>query len=137
MGEQLVPHLDDLPFGFVGKGEQSSLKVLLALNRKVQDAHIVLVEEPENHLSFTNLNQLVSKIGEKCKDKQVFITTHSSYVLNKLGLDSLVLLTPTTGLRLTDLPQARSTTSRSCLATTPCGWCSRRRSSSSRAHLTN
>ncbi|ABL79346.1 MULTISPECIES: AAA family ATPase [unclassified Nocardioides] len=100
----LVPHLDDLPFGFVGKGEQSSLKVLLALNRKVQDAHIVLVEEPENHLSFTNLNQLVAKISEKCKDKQVFITTHSSYVLNKLGLDSLFLLTPRTGLRLTDLP---------------------------------
>lgn len=100
----LVPHLDDLPFGFVGKGEQSSLKVLLALNRKVQDAHIVLVEEPENHLSFTNLNRLISKVGDKCKDKQVFITTHSSYVLNKLGLDSLVLLTPTAGLRPTDLP---------------------------------
>lgn len=99
----LVPHLDDLPFGFVGKGEQSSLKILLAMNRRVEDAHVILVEEPENHLSFTNLSQLVYKIGDKCKDKQVFITTHSSYVLNKLGLGNLVLLAPTTGIRLTDL----------------------------------
>lgn len=99
----LVPHLDDLPFGFVGKGEQSALKILLAMNRKVDDAHIVLVEEPENHLSFSSLNQLVTKIGAKCKDKQVFITTHSSYVLNKLGLSGLVLLRPTDGLRLTAL----------------------------------
>ncbi|EKX60671.1 ATP-dependent nuclease [Streptomyces ipomoeae] len=51
----IVPHLDDLPFQFVGKGEQSTLKILLALNKRVDDAHIVLVEEPENHLSFPNL----------------------------------------------------------------------------------
>ena len=29
----LVPHLDHLPFQCVGKGEQSSLKIMLALNR--------------------------------------------------------------------------------------------------------
>ncbi|RFS84138.1 ATP-dependent endonuclease [Actinomadura spongiicola] len=100
----IVPHLDDLPFQYVGKGEQSTLKVLLALNRHVEDAHIVLVEEPENHLSFPNLGKLVKKIGDKCKGKQVFITTHSSYVLNKLGLENLVLLSPTTGFRLDSLP---------------------------------
>ncbi|MGW0821965.1 ATP-dependent nuclease [Streptomyces sp. NPDC002845] len=100
----IVPHLDDLPFQYVGKGEQSTLKILLALNRKVEEAHIVLVEEPENHLSFPNLGKLVNKIGEKCKEKQVFITTHSSYVLNKLGLEKLVLLSPTEGFRLDSLP---------------------------------
>lgn len=100
----LVPHLDDLPFTNVGKGEQSRLKILLALNRKVADAHIVLIEEPENHLSHTNLNILVGKIAEKCAGKQVFITTHSSYVLNKLGLGKLVLLSPTAAMRLDNLP---------------------------------
>jgi putative ATP-dependent endonuclease of the OLD family len=82
----LVPHLDDLPFTFVGKGEQSSLKILLALNRKVDAAHIVLVEEPENHLSFSRMNILIRKILEKCDGRQVLAATHSSYVLNKLGL---------------------------------------------------
>ncbi|MEH0417270.1 ATP-dependent nuclease [Streptomyces sp. B21-083] len=100
----IVPHLDDLPFQFVGKGEQSTLKILLALNKKVDDAHIVLVEEPEKHLSFSNLGKLVKKISDKCEGKQVFITTHSSYVLNKLGLEKLVLLSATEGFRLDSLP---------------------------------
>jgi len=99
----LVPHLDDMPFTFVGKGEQSSLKILLALNRRVQDAHVVLVEEPENHLSFTRMNILIGKVLKKCEDRQVLVTTHSSYVLNKLGLKQLVLLTDTGGLRLSGL----------------------------------
>jgi len=99
----LVPHLDDLPFTFVGKGEQSSLKILLALNRRVDDAHVILVEEPENHLSFTRMNVLIAKILKKCENRQVLVTTHSSYVLNKLGLKQLVLLTETGGLRLSGL----------------------------------
>lgn len=100
----IVPHLDDLPVQYVGKGEQSTLKILLALNKKVEDAHVVLVEEPENHLSFPNLGKLVRKITEKCQGKQVFVTTHSSYVLNKLGLEKLVLLSPSQGYRLDYLP---------------------------------
>lgn len=99
----LVPHLDDLPFTLIGKGEQSSLKILLALNRRIDDAHIILVEEPENHLSFARMNVLIGKILRKCEDRQVLITTHSSYVLNKLGLEQLVLLTETGGLRLSGL----------------------------------
>lgn len=100
----IVPHLDDLPFQYVGKGEQSTLKILLALNKHVEEAHVVLVEEPENHLSFPNLGKLIHKISAKCKDKQVFITTHSSYVLNKLGLENLVLLSAEQGHRMTSLP---------------------------------
>lgn len=100
----LAAHLDELPFQFVGKGEQSTLKILLALNRRIDDTHIVLIEEPENHLSFSTLNILVSKIKEKCKDKQVIITTHNSYVLNKLGLENLILLNSTSGIGIRDLP---------------------------------
>lgn len=100
----LVPHLDDLPFDYVGKGEQNCLKILLALNRKLTDADILLIEEPENHVSFSTMNQLIAKIADKCKDKQVLITTHSSYVLNKLGLDSLILISPQHGLHIRNLP---------------------------------
>ncbi|MGX4657907.1 ATP-dependent nuclease [Micromonospora sp. SCSIO 07396] len=99
----LVPHLDELPFPYVGKGEQSSLKILLALTEKIADTHVVLIEEPENHLSFSSLNQLVHKINEKCAGKQVLATTHSAFILNKLGLDELILLTNTGGQRITDL----------------------------------
>lgn len=100
----LVPHLDDLPFQFVGHGSQNILKILLALNRSVEASQVVLIEEPENHLSPASLNGLVGKIAERCADKQVLIATHSSYVLNKLGLDRLVLLADQSSTRLTDLP---------------------------------
>jgi putative ATP-dependent endonuclease of the OLD family len=100
----LVPHLDDLPCQFVGGGAQNMLKVLLALNRTADACHVVLIEEPENHQSPASLNTLVAKIADRCEGKQVLVTTHSSFVLNKLGLDRLVLLSHSTGLRLTDLP---------------------------------
>jgi hypothetical protein len=100
----IVPHLDDLPYHYAGKGEQSTLKILLALDRREEETRVVLVEEPENHLSFTNLGRLVKKIGDRCAEQQVFITTHSSFVLNKLGLDRLVLLTGASGFGLADLP---------------------------------
>lgn len=88
----LIPHLDELPFHLIGKGEQNALKVMLALERKAGESQVILIEEPENHLSYSSMNVLVSKIREKCTGKQVIITTHSAYVLNKLGLESLVLL---------------------------------------------
>lgn len=100
----LVPHLDDLPFQLTGSGEQAALKIMLALNRKADDSHVILIEEPENHLSFSSLNALMGKIARRCDGKQVLVTTHSSYVLNKLGLGNLILLTPDGGTRITDLP---------------------------------
>jgi len=100
----LVPHLDDLPFDYIGKGEQNCLKILLALNKeRTAEAYILLVEEPENHVSFSTMNRLVAKIGSKCEGAQVLVTTHSSYVLNKLGLDNLILVSSKWGLRIQDL----------------------------------
>lgn len=101
----LVAHLDGLPYQYVGDGEATTLKILLALNRGALETQVILIEEPENHLSFSSLNMLISKIDEKCKGKQVIITTHSSFVLNKLGLGNLVLLSATSGIRIGDLPQ--------------------------------
>jgi putative ATP-dependent endonuclease of the OLD family len=100
----LVPHLDDIPFQLVGSGEQSSLKIMLALNRRAEDSHVILVEEPENHLSFSSLNILMEKIAKRCAGKQVLVTTHSSYVLNKLGLGNLMLLTSDGAVDLTQMP---------------------------------
>jgi predicted ATPase len=100
----LVPHLDELPFQYVGDGSQSALKILLALERTADESQVVLVEEPENHLSPASLNALVHRIAERCDGKQVLVSTHSSYVLNKLGLDSLVLLHDGKNMRLKDVP---------------------------------
>lgn len=100
----LSPHLDRLPFHFSGLGEQNRLKILIALARKVEQSHVILIEEPENHLSFPNLNILVDRIAMQSGDRQVIIATHSSFVVNKLGLSQLKLLGNGRVSKLTDLP---------------------------------
>lgn len=100
----LTPHLNDVPVQFVGKGEQHFLKIMFALDREASACHVVLVEEPENHLAFGYLNVLLRRIDEKCAGRQVFITTHSAFVLNKLGLDRTILLGGGGPSFLTELP---------------------------------
>jgi putative ATP-dependent endonuclease of the OLD family len=102
----LIPHLDGLPFQLIGKGEQNALKIMLALEHKASDSNIILIEEPENHLSFSSMNKLISKIREKCGGKQIIITTHSGYVLNKLGIENLILLYGNDTTTLKNLPNA-------------------------------
>jgi putative ATP-dependent endonuclease of OLD family len=86
----VMPHLDDVPLPLVGKGEQNSVKIKLALEASA-DSHIVLIEEAENHLSHSNLNGLIEHIDKGRGDRQLLITTHSSFVLNKLGIESVLM----------------------------------------------
>lgn len=86
-------YLDDVPFQHIGKGEQCIVKTKLALNhKKSQEANLLLLEEPENHLSHTKLNSLVSYMKDSQDKKQIIISTHSSFVANKLGLESLIMM---------------------------------------------
>ncbi|MCW5588089.1 MAG: AAA family ATPase [Legionellales bacterium] len=101
----LMTYLDEVPFHYVGKGEQCIVKTKLALgHKKAQEANILLIEEPENHLSHTRLNQLISEIN-KDNEKQIIISTHSSFVANKLGLENLVLLNNQENFSLNDLTE--------------------------------
>src|SRR5690606_31815737 len=36
--------------------------------------------------------ELINSVKNSCNDKQIVVTTHSSFVANKLGLDSLIML---------------------------------------------
>ncbi|KAF5431068.1 putative ATP-dependent endonuclease of the OLD family [Candidatus Methanophagaceae archaeon] len=100
----LITYLDDVPFHYIGKGEQCIVKTELALaHKKSKEASIILIEEPENHLAHSKLNQFVHSIKEHCEDKQIIISTHNSFVANKLGLDNLILLNDSKTTRLNDL----------------------------------
>ncbi|MED1746655.1 ATP-dependent nuclease [Brevibacillus borstelensis] len=100
----LMTYLDDVPFHQIGKGEQCIVKTELALgHKKTKEATIILIEEPENHLSHSRLNQFIHRIEKSQQDKQIIISTHSSFVANKLGLDNLILLNDKRSLRLNDL----------------------------------
>ncbi|MEI4482622.1 MULTISPECIES: ATP-dependent nuclease [unclassified Phyllobacterium] len=100
----LMTYIEDVPFHYIGKGEQCIVKTRLALSsRKNREATVLLIEEPENHLSHSKLNQLISDISTDKSGKQVIITTHSSFVANKLGLDHLILLREAKVTRIKDL----------------------------------
>jgi hypothetical protein len=89
----VVPHVDDVPFGMVGQGQQAAVKISLAVARRAEDARVVMIEEPENHQSHTHLNLLIDNVMRLAGDEQqVFLTTHSSFVLNRLGLGGLVFV---------------------------------------------
>lgn len=87
----VTAHLDDLPFDCAGKGEQCRIQLRLAIAGAAK-SRVLLIEEPENHLSHSNLNMLMDEIRQDCADRQVIITTHSAFVLNKLGIDNLRLV---------------------------------------------
>lgn len=103
----LMTYFDNVPFHHIGKGEQCIVKTNLALSHnKSQEANILLLEEPENHLSHTKLNQLIHGIKSGDNDKQIIISTHSSFVANKLGLKNLILLNNNETVKLDDLQES-------------------------------
>lgn len=103
-----MTYIEDVPFHYVGKGEQCIVKTRLALSsKKNRGATVLLIEEPENHLSHSKLNQLISDISTDRSGKQVIMTTHSSFVANKLGLDHLILLREAKVTWIKDLDASR------------------------------
>lgn len=98
----IMPHLDEIPLPLVGKGEQNSVKIKLAMETSAK-SNIILIEEAENHLSYASLNELVSHISANAGSRQIFITTHSSFVLNKLGVESVLLFQRGDNIRISEL----------------------------------
>ncbi len=84
--------VDSINFSLIGKGEQNKIQIKLAIQNKAENIDVIMFEEPENHLSHINLAKLIKYIEEQRSEKQLFITTHSSYVLNKLSLNKLCLI---------------------------------------------
>lgn len=100
----LITQLDDIPFDYIGKGEQAIIKTELALSNKRSEASsVILIEEPECHISHGRLNQLLESIKSNYDDKQIIVSTHSSFVANKLGLDNLILLNEQNTVRFNKL----------------------------------
>lgn len=99
----ITPAINSLPFSHAGLGEQAIAKVEVSLLKSATKADLILIEEPENHLSHTKLRQLLDCIKALGTDQQIIVTTHSSFVLNRLGLDGLMLMRGGVGARLSEL----------------------------------
>lgn len=76
-----------------GKGKQCFIKTEFALQKK-KSSHpldVLLLEEPENHLSHTNMKRLVTSIAH-AEDQQMIVTTHNSMISTRLDLRNAILL---------------------------------------------
>lgn len=88
--DELSISLDGIPLENAGFGTQNMVKAEMFMLQN-NDVDILIIEEPENNLSYTNMSILISKLSDN-SGKQLFISTHSSYVANKLGLQGLHLV---------------------------------------------
>ncbi|WP_298940613.1 AAA family ATPase [uncultured Psychromonas sp.] len=84
---------EGIPIENRGKGKQCFIKTAFALREREQNKSldVLLLEEPENHLSHTSMNKLINQI-EKAHNNQVIIATHSSLISSRLDLRKSILL---------------------------------------------
>ncbi len=92
--ENVISIIDDgIPLENKGKGKENLIKTEIAINRKKDVLDLVLLEEPENHLSHTNLRKMISKIQSDIVNGQVILTTHNNLIVNKLKLKNVMWIT--------------------------------------------
>lgn len=101
----IAAFLDNIPFDYIGKGEQNVIKTTLSIGNRKPERNLILIEEPESHLSFSNMRILLDKIISECSEQQLLITTHSSYVLNKMAMENVILLGQNRSGKLNELPK--------------------------------
>lgn len=78
-----------------GKGRQCQVKTEFALSRQGHTKlDVLLLEEPENHLSHTNTGSLIDSL-QKPDNRQLILSTHSSLVCSRLSLRKAILLSAT------------------------------------------
>jgi putative ATP-dependent endonuclease of OLD family len=82
---------DDIPVDSKGKGRQCFIKTEFALRNREHALHVLLLEEPENHLSQVHMRKLIARIRASVK-KQLFVATHSSFIATRLNLRKVLIL---------------------------------------------
>lgn len=83
---------DSVPIDEKGKGQQCFVKTEYVLSQNTQrKIDVLLLEEPENHLSHTNMKRLISRIA-RSQQNQIIITTHNSLISSRLDLRKAKLL---------------------------------------------
>lgn len=100
--ERITAHKNTIDISDLGHGEKVLLGMEASLKSSEDEVHVVLIEEPENHLSFLNMHKLIEMI-EINLGKQTFIATHSNMIASRLDLSNIVLLSNSSYLKLNQL----------------------------------
>jgi len=85
-----------------GKGKENLIKTEIALEI---NSDLILLEEPENHLSYINTRNLLDEIQKKCQEVQMIITTHNPLIVSRLNLRNTIWINNGKCNSLYDIPE--------------------------------
>ncbi|WP_042253132.1 ATP-dependent nuclease [Leuconostoc mesenteroides] len=88
----LTVHKDNIEIDNMGLGERVLLSIEASLSIQNKTSNIVLIEEPENHLSYLNTKKLVDLIENNTNAKQTFIATHDNMIASRLNLRNVIMI---------------------------------------------
>lgn len=88
----------------LGQGEKVLMSVDNSYRHMKDTVKILLVEEPENHLSYQNLQKLVNLLSSD-SSVQVFIGTHSNMIASRLGINHLFFIDQAEIFKLQELKE--------------------------------
>lgn len=75
-----------------GSGMESLIKTKIALDKK-NGLDVILMEEPENHLSFSTLQKMLHEISVQQDESQIIVATHSNMIASRLNLNNVFWIT--------------------------------------------
>lgn len=87
-----------------GSGRENLIKTEIALDKNSK-IDVLLIEEPENHLSLTSLNQMIDKIVRQKDQSQIIIATHSNVIASRLNICNVLWIANDRVRPLNDLPE--------------------------------
>ena len=105
--ESLTIQKNNIDIANFGKGDSMFLNIDFALSRTKEDTKIILIEEPENHLSYLNMHRLIDKVDDT-EQKQIFIATHSNMIATRLDLKNAIFISNGKSTKLNDLDKETS-----------------------------
>lgn len=90
--QQLSIYEDSIALENRGSGMESLIKTQIALDR-ANGLDVILMEEPENHLSFSNLRKMLQQISDQQENSQIIVATHNNMIASRLNLNNVLWIT--------------------------------------------
>ena len=88
----LTIYENDISIDNMGKGKENIIKTETALAKDNNKSDIILIEEPESHLSHTNLRKMIYMINDSTNEKQMIITTHNNLIVKQTDIKNLIII---------------------------------------------
>lgn len=88
-----------------GCGTENLIKTNIALDRDNNKNDVVLIEEPENHLSHETLLKMINELENNDNVGQLIITTHNDLITSKLGLQNVIWINANQSKTLSDIDE--------------------------------